>query len=317
MKNSKRVAEKESDEEFQHLEGCFRYFFIALTSLLFWSGLSPIKIDKKTGGIANFKLVSLSSVFTFIRLVIFNFPVLILPLILFYGGPAKREYEEITGKNFTHQHPIPSLGVVHYVESYSAFLVFILPLVLSSVQAKPINKMYYIIVKFLSSFVMEEKPKVVNVKHVLLPLIGFLLYAFGKLLNHIHVLMKFDFPLLSINVFMNTCYLFLGHLPLHFLLAMHEHFMYQEFEIFHAMCSWTLRANNGSKALLERASCLPDLMEAIQGCFGLFVFVDITLMLVYWLLHTYNAYFAFQVTRFQNNSISSAKALLCDFLVMA
>ena len=145
---------------------------------------------------------------------------------------------------------------------------------------------------------MEEKPKVVNVKNVLLPLIGFLLYVFGKLLNHIHVLMKFDFPLLSINVFSNTCYLFLGHLPLHFLLAMHEHFMYQEFEIFHAMCSWTLRANNGSKALIERAKVLPDLMEAIQGGFGLFLLVDLTLMLVYWLLHTFHAFFTLQVKYF-------------------
>ena len=143
-------------------------------------------------------------------------------------------------------------------EYYLAFIVFVLPLILSSVQSKHMNKMYHIMVEFINSFVMEEKPQLINVRHVLLPLMGFAFFALGKLLNLVYLQLNFDLPILSMNVFCNTCYMFLGHLPLHFLLAVHEHFMYQEFEIFHAMCSWTLNANNGSKALIERANFLPD-----------------------------------------------------------
>ena len=303
MKSSKRVAEEDSQDGFQHDKGCFRYFFIALTSLLFWSGLFPIKIDTKTGTLVDFKLISLSSVFTFVRLFIFNFPFLILPLILHYGGPAKKEYEAFTGKNFTSEYPVPSVGAIYEVENYLAFLVYILPLALSSVQSKHFNKMVDIFMDFINSFAMEEKPQMVNVKHVLLPLMGFLLFTFGKLLNLVHVLIEIDLPILSINVFCTTCYIFLSHLPLHLLLAVHEHFLYQELDMFHTMCSSTLRANNRPKALIERAKVLPELMEAIQGAFGLVLLVDITLMLVYWLLHTYHAYFTLQVKHFQKNNL--------------
>ena len=46
---------------------------------------------------------------------------------------------------------------------------------------------------------------------------------------------------------------------------------------------------------LTRAKILPEAMGAIQGTFGFFLLVDITLMLIYWLLHTYHAYFTFLV----------------------
>ena len=36
-------------------------------------------------------------------------------------------------------------------------------------------------------------------------------------------------------------------------------------------------------------------MEATQRGFGLFLLVDITLMLIFWLIRLYHAYFTFQV----------------------
>ena len=91
-----------------------------------------------------------------------------------------------------------------------------------------------------------------------------------------------------------TCFFFLTHLPLHLLLAIHEYNLYWNFNLFHEMCSWALRATvyDGT---LKRAKILPETMGAIQGAFGFFLLVDITLMLIYWLLHTYHAYFSFQV----------------------
>ena len=60
------------------------------------------------------------------------------------------------------------------------------------------------------------------------------------------------------------------------------------------MSSWTLEANDQG-TLLVRAQVLPQVMEGIQKCFGFFILIDVTLMLMYWLLHTYHAYFTFQV----------------------
>merc|ERR550517_263546 len=39
---------------------------------------------------------------------------------------------------------------------------------------------------------------------------------------------------------------------------------------------------------------LPSVMETIQKGGGIFILIDITLMLIYWLLHLYHAYFTFQ-----------------------
>ena len=61
------------------------------------------------------------------------------------------------------------------------------------------------------------------------------------------------------------------------------------------MSSWTLEAND-QKTLLVRAKMLPEVMEGIQRGYGFFIRTDITLMLVYWLLHWYHAYFTFQAS---------------------
>ena len=61
------------------------------------------------------------------------------------------------------------------------------------------------------------------------------------------------------------------------------------------MCSLALRATAVHDSTLTRAKILPEAVAAIQGAFGFFLLVDITLMLIYWLLHTYHAYFTFQV----------------------
>ena len=89
----------------------------------------------------------------------------------------------------------------------------------------------------------------------------------------------------------------LTHLPLHLLLAIYENYLYQNLNLFHVICSWTLKTRF-QEGFLKRAKLLLDVMEGIQGCFGFFILVDITLMLVYWLLHTYHAYFTCEVKYF-------------------
>ena len=281
---------------FEHVSGCSRYFFMFLVKLLFWTGLVPLKIGGPTR-MFEFKLLSISSLFAFVRLLIITFPGLILPLIFILGGFTKQEYEEKTGDRFYMETPYPGLEQLYAAEFYINFLIYVLPSAFAFVLVKHQNKSHNIAIEYKNMMTMEDQPSFINVKYVVFPIMGFFLFALGKLLNLIQIYTTMDSIHFSlyINMYTNICFFFLVHLPLHFLLAVYENYLYQSFSMFKNICSWTLNAKDKS-ALLARANMLPGLMEAIQGSYGFFILVDITLMLIYWLLHLYHAYFTFQVT---------------------
>ena len=298
MRKVKTTFREESGRggAFEHVSGCSRYFFMFLVKFLLWTGLVPFKMGGSTR-MFEFKLFSISSLFAFLRLFIFTFPVLILPLIFIFGGFTKQEYEEKTGERFYLETPYPGLDQLYTAEFYINFLIYVLPSAFAFVLVEHLNKSHNLIVELKNMMVMEEQPNFINVKYVVLPIVGFLLFSLGKLLNLIYVWTEMDSTLMSlyINIYTNICFFLQVHLPLHFLLAMYENYLYQSFSVFKVMCSWTLNAKDKS-ALLKRANMLPIQMEAIQGGYGFFILVDITLMLIYWLLHLYHAYFTFQVT---------------------
>ena len=72
IKKLRPVSEDESPLGYEHVSGCLRYFFVALTNLLIWSGFVPFKIDRQTGTM-EFKLISFSSLFAFVRLCLTTF----------------------------------------------------------------------------------------------------------------------------------------------------------------------------------------------------------------------------------------------------
>ena len=299
MRKRKMAFNEESGkvDGFQHVSGCFKYFFIFIVKFLSWIGLIPLKMGGSTK-MYEFKLFSASTIFSFFRLLIFTFPILILPPIFLFGGPAKEEYEEATGEPFVMETPYPAIKELMEVEFYMNFLIYVLPFAFAYVSVEHFNKSFHVQVGFQNKFIKEDKPNFVNLKQVLFPVVGFLLFLLGKVLHLSVIFTKMDSIHFSlyINLYSNICYFVLVHIPLHFLLAMHENFLYQSFNMFKVMCSWTLNAKDQS-TLLEGAKMLPVLMEAIQGGFGFFILVDITLMLIYWLLHLYNAYFTFQVRK--------------------
>ena len=280
---------------YEHVSGCLRYFFVVLTNLLNWSGFVPFKINRQTGTM-EFKLISIPSLFALFRLFIFLSPIFVLNLILMLGGAAEKEYEEVTGRNYTgFAIPVKGLYELFMVEYGISFFIFVLPSAFAFVSAKHMNKMFHCQTDFIRRFVMEEeRPQFINKKYVLFPIIGFLFFAVGKSLYLTHVLIRWDQPGLYCFRYINTCFFLLTHLPLHFLLAVFENYLYQNFNMFHVMCSWTL-SSKGEYGPLKRAQILPDVMEGIQGGFGFFLLIDLTLMLCFWLLHTYFAYFTFQV----------------------
>ena len=290
-----RIRKLRPDVGFEHVPGCLRYFFVVLTTLLNWSGFVPFNINRETRTL-EFKLISFSSIFAFVRLFILMSPTFVLHLILRLGGPAEKEYEEVTGKNYTgFEIPVKGLYELFMVEYGISFLIFVLPSAFAFVSAKHMNKMFHCQTDFIRRFVIkEERPEFINKKYVLFPILGFLLFAVGKSLYLTELLIRWDQPGLYCARYINTCFFVLTHLPLHFLLAVFENYLYQNLNMFHVMCSWTLSSKD-QDGPLERAKILPDVMEVIQGGFGFFLLVDLTLMLCFWLLHTYFAYFAFQV----------------------
>ena len=280
---------------FEHVSGCSRYLFMFIVKFLCWIGFIPFKMGGSTK-MYEFKLLSISTLFAFVRLLIVTFPFLILPLIFLFGGPGKQEFEETTGEPYNMETPYPGIQELYVAEFYINFLIYVLPFVFAFVSVEHFNKIYHRQIEFQNMLVTEDRPSFINVKHVLFPVMGFLLFAFGRILSLTVIFSKMEsiHMTLYINLYANTCYFVLGHLPLHFLLAMYENFLYQNFNMFKAMCSWTLNAKDKS-GLLARANMLPGFMEALQEGFQFFILVDITLMLIYWLLHLYHAYFTFQV----------------------
>ena len=86
------MSEEESSQEFDHVTGWVKYFALISTRLMYWVGLLPFTAPE-----LSFKLASARTFFSFVRLLIFTSPLLILPPIFLLGGPCQKEYEEATG----------------------------------------------------------------------------------------------------------------------------------------------------------------------------------------------------------------------------
>ena len=296
MTQVKPVKKEMFQGRYQYVPGCAKYFFIFLSYLLFWIGLRPMKVNEKTKTL-DFELLSMSSFFAFVRLVIFTFPFLILPLIFNFSGLCKIEFEETTGKSFGESTFSGGLKELLVAEFCLDFLIFILPFAFAYVYVEHGSKMWQTQFEFEKLLVGECLPSFVNLRQVLFPILGFVLFAFGKLLSLTLILTETGLLRngLYINVYTFACFFLLAHLPLHSFLAINENTLYQLFNSFHVLSCWTSEAKD-QVTLLARAKMLPGIMKGIQRGFGFFILVDITLMLIYWLLHLYHTYFTFQVS---------------------
>ena len=140
MKKVKPFLQEDSATSFQHVSGCFRYFSVFLSKVLFFTGLIPIQMDKKTKTL-DFKLASRSSFFAFVRLFVFTFPFLVLPFILQLFGFAEAEYERVTGKGLD-QAKISATGLtlLHQAEYCINYLIYVLPLAFLFASIRNLNK---------------------------------------------------------------------------------------------------------------------------------------------------------------------------------
>ena len=99
---------------------------------------------------------------------------------------------------------------------------------------------------------------------------------------------------------------FTSRLGLHILLALYELTFYFFLGCYERFAVHVLETKD-KRTTLSRSVDLINLMENFQEGFGLFLFIDLALMLFFWLTHCYNAYMSFKV---------DFVAVLANFLII-
>ena len=292
--NAREVVKKDSPWIVQTI------FSIILT-LVKWTGLVPFSLCLETKSI-KFKLVSWRTFFALLRLLIFTFPFAILPFIFYACGFVEEEafaLVEANSDNSTTASFVSSTSgkVVRGIGFCVNFLAFVLPFAFAYFVAKPLEGIYRIRTAEHNSALEESKSAA---KGACFPILGLGLFFIGKLIHVIGYLrwclgMK-GFSKFYFYIYTYLCTRFLIDFPLHFLLATYEYFFYRIMPSYESLAKRVLKTED-PKLLLERTKELTVFMENTQNGYGFFLLVDLALMLLFWLMHTFKAYFSFQVIR--------------------
>ena len=120
------------------------FYLVVIIGRLF--GQNAMKYDEKNGKI-EFKLFSCSSLFTLIRLVVFNFPFILAPAMIHFGGFKDEEWENfVDSRNGTFENAtVPgqpkTREIVQSIEYFSNFSYYVLPFVLPYFMTQPLNRL--------------------------------------------------------------------------------------------------------------------------------------------------------------------------------
>ena len=278
-------------------------FLLGVLNIL---GFSPFKLDYKEIKVT-FKLCSWTSAFSFLRICFFTLPFTALPLIFWLGGYIDKEWEALqngTDGNAKMEFNPGSLTeeIIFGIEFSSAFLVLILPFVFSDSMAKPFE--------CITTLLSTDRDIVKStLGPTIPPLIGFCCFFIGKAFRMTDTFTPMPGHYEASKFFFYTyseiCFQFLSFLGLHFLLAVFEFFFYWYVSVFVDLANNILTTSYDTGTLLRRSKELNFLMENIQHGFGRFLLIDLTLMLLFWLVHTFNAY-----TSFDSNYLQALASVL-------
>ena len=278
-----------------------RTIFTVILLLVKMTGLVPFTLDLETKTV-NFKLLSWRTFFAFFRLIVFTFPFIILPIIFYAFGFVEEEAFNAVlaaSENSTMKwNSSSNIGlIVRGFELYVNLLVYILPFAFAYFLAKPLENIYKI--RTAEDNLNLEK-SALAVKGAVFPIFGFLLFFVGKGL-HATSLISWclsieGFSKYHFYLYVSLCSSVLVDFPLHFLLATYEYFFYRNMPSYDSLAKRVLKTED-PRLLLDRTKELTVFMECTQNGYGFFLLVDLTLMLLYWLIHTFKAYFTFQVDK--------------------
>ena len=274
-----------------------RTIFSIIQTLLKWSGLAPFTFSAETKSV-KYKLLSMKTFLCFLRLLIFTFPFAILPFIFLLCGLVEEDaFAAILAVSENSYFYSTAGKIVSRFEVYVNVLAYMLPFALPHFLAKPLETIYRI--RTAEHNLNLEKSRI-SIEGTIFPMIGFILFFIGKLLstisyfewcfNQIEGFSKYHF-----FIYYRLCTSFCINFPLHFLLATYEYFFYRNLPTYCSLVKRVLKTED-PRLLLTRTKELTIFMECTQNGYGFFLLVDLTLMLLFWLIHTFKAYFTFQVS---------------------
>ena len=182
------------------------------------------------------------------------------------------------------------------IEFFVNLLVYILPFAFASFLAKPLENIYRI---RSAEHNLDLEKSGLAVKGAVFPIFGFLLFFVGKLMHAVSTILWFydidkGFSKYPFFIYFNLSTHFLIDFPLHFLLATHEYLFYRNIPSYKSLAKRVFKTED-PRLLLTRIEELTVLMKNTQDGYGFFLLVDLALMLLYWLIHTFKAYFMLQV----------------------
>lgn len=292
---------------------CFGFVGICATTL----GIFPIKWNK-SANTHSFKLLSFSSLFAFFRLVISNFPFSILPVIFLLGGISNEEYQKFvvstngTANGTERMHDYGSIMyIVNYVEHSLNLLYFILPFLFAYNMVKPWSKFNEIFTE------NDELKKSQNYVSAIPPLLGFFVFLIGKAMVCLEYLLLYarlfpNFSQMPITQFTVVSYFLMSPLGLQFLLSVYEFFFYMCLKMFNIFSTIYLEVVEKSEIFLltEKLICMID---SFKNTFRFFLLVDLTLMMLYWIIHLYNTFSEFKLGLIISG-LGSVLIIMAEFL---
>ena len=195
-------------------------------------GISPAAINHEEKTI-QFRLFSFCTLFSLIRLVVFNLPFTILPRIFIntlYQDKSESKVNEtsILSKNASYwenyYNNITIDQIIMYLDYLSCYSYYIFPFLIASTVAKPNERIYRIITKPHNETLVKNIP---GSKLVLPPAICFVLFVIGKLCKVVEIIQKVTGKIQPIQVYWVASFHMLASLGIQFFLAVQEFFFYQ------------------------------------------------------------------------------------------
>ena len=268
-----------------------RVVSILVVGLAKFVGFIPFQHDTTTNNnkiTLHFKLFSFKTLFSWLRLVLITFPIYFLPLILFFTFLSD---EEAKSRSYGFLE-----NMIFDLEYFVNFLVYLLPITFAYVSARPLGVCWNICTAEHNSDIEKE---IHVVKQAMVPILGLVLFLIGKAFRTISIFsLRSEAGVSSMNpgilAYCDLCVHFLIHFPLHSFLASYEFFFYQTLNHYQLLAKRLLNTQE-AETLLIRTAELTSYMENAKEAEGFFLLINLTLMLFFWLVHTYLAYLTFQV----------------------
>ena len=169
------------------------------------SGLWPFDREKM-----EFRLFSRKSFVSILKLTVLTFPVLVVPITIYYMGWLEKDFETTVNKdNYIGVEESFVEELAFAIEFFSNFLIFILPFAFAACAVKPMVKCEEIMKAPHNSEIEYKKSN-----GIIFPIIGFALFTVGKILKTVDILMEKwqleGFSQMYIAIYIQICLYFLA-----------------------------------------------------------------------------------------------------------